>query len=96
MSGGRMTDAAFRLAILAVVEERDERRLRAERERCRDRTRLFADTAVYLAANPAATANDICRAVRGERASILEAVRELRAAQKRFGRVENQHPEGTP
>jgi hypothetical protein len=82
-----MTDAEFRRRILAVVAERDDRVEATQRERGRMLARIGAEVAVFVAANPGASANDVTRSVPGRRADVLQAVRELRAAQRRYQRV---------
>jgi hypothetical protein len=50
----------------------------------RDRTRLMADVAVFVAAKPTASANVVARSVRGRRQDVLACLRELEAARTRF------------
>ena len=93
MSGDRITTVAeVGQRFLALAQEH----LKAQNQRAQEARlalfRICAEVFLHLQANPTATANDVARNVPGRRQDMLRAVRELRAAQKRFQASRNRSP----
>jgi hypothetical protein len=96
MSGDRMTDAEFRERILDVVGERNAGLRAAADAQRRNLLRIAAEVAAFRAATPGASANSVVREIRGKREDVLEAVRQLAEAEKRFEGLRNRLPHAAP